>query len=793
MFIYPTGFPSPATVILSTSRARWASIWRVQAAGFRLTRARTSGTDASKLIEKQTSLPGFAAGDIPTRAVARRDAIHHGLSGFGRRNSLLVIYVAAVLHANRAKLNGLKLHFSIYEMQKDHEKGSGYSCQTTSDGALNTGIPGQQDIPKVVANDLPSEFAELTDLAKCITAELEKDVDGHKARLKEENVAALKLFVDAIHDSKIDARQAFTTRGAVGQIQQAKIEEALQYIKEHMQDVITVDRHFEHEVVGVVVTNPQKPQFKVKRIGTRDEPTLVTFDFVHLANGAPARAAIPRDVLETSGHKVFTAVPNHAGVKDFLINNNLLDQDNHYVPLILQHTSFITATDMGYTIDEAKAKEYRGLLKFISHPRDSTPPRHIDANHFASPTKPILTSEDVHALLLQKHFDWLNFLDRLPRRERRALPPQAAQGSALPAAHGREGAYGLQRTGYWLLFGGQGFHANPAQVEAELVKKAPLTRKDRAGFLMRRGSLADITSLAYVENRSNKEFFARYTTMQNLITASPPAIHQLVARMFELGVVTHEVGDYEDVLPNCSPNVLFAPDLADRKADQVLKSLAGKVKEVVPSQPEYAKGRFLRVKDDEVLTHAIDVGQGGQGTRVMRATDAKDQSIVGMRWPDTAFLDAAAHGAATLAPMTVLLSSIAQQGTDKPAEKLLEYYTAGLPTAAEFTAEVEQFRPVWEEMHQKHAFLALCEEVSGNFDDYLEYTDQVFNATTRDQLVGRWTAANMHVSALKKYEEARRSIPEFNPPSVEEYFARFVDLSPSEVERCWDAHFVRCN
>ncbi|KAJ7102825.1 hypothetical protein C8R44DRAFT_746796 [Mycena epipterygia] len=764
------------------------------------------------------SLPVFFA-DEGTKT-QRKDLIRHGLSGFGRRNSLLLIYVAAVVQANQAhfKSKGLKLHFSIYEMQKEAEAGSGNSCQTTCDGALNTGIPDKLTIPGAAAG-VQSPIADLTNLAQFIKDDLERDIPKHKKVLQAENLAALELFVEAIHEKKIDATEAFTTRGAIGRIQQPEIEKVLTYIKEHMSDMITIDRFFEQEVVGLVVTNPQKPKLKVKKVGTTNVQVTDEFDFVHLANGTPW--AFPPGV--TPGPTVSSAIPNQDEVKKFLTENKLLENGlikngahigitglslsaYDYVPLVLRYTSVIEPTETGYKINLENAVHYQGLLTFISRTGVPTPPR-IDAKHSANHPSDILgTSEELHALQLQKQFDWLTFwtvfldanvarfLGKLPKdlHYRKLMDPKARMEdyARQTEAHrrGEQTEVGLQRTGNRLAYGGQGFYVDPAEAEkAEiaLVGKAPLTRKERAGFLLRRGSLAEVTSTAYVDVHSNKAFFDAYTTMHSLVAASPPAIHYLVARMFELGVATHAAGDFAEIVPSLHSNVLLAPNQLDRRNDVVLVSLGDTVKNVVPGQPEYAKGRFLRTPGG-ALVHAIDTGMGGQGTRVSHSDD--HESIVGMRWSDTSFLDAAAYGAASLAPMTVLLSSIAAEGDNKPAERLLEYYKAGLPKKEEFNAETAKFNSVWKEVQEKHAFLVLCEEAAGNALQYLEYTDKVFASDSRETLVGGWEKARQHVAATDKYRKTVEHIPAFNPPSVEEYFERFVDLSPSEVQKCWDAH-----
>ncbi|KAL0563438.1 hypothetical protein V5O48_018629, partial [Marasmius crinis-equi] len=103
-----------------------------------------------------------------SRRIFPAGTISHGLCGFGRRNSLLLVYVAAIVLANREALKqqGLRLHFTIFDKQVRQEAGSGYSCQTNCDGALNsTGLPGQVKIASVIPDQLPiDDFTQLTNL-----------------------------------------------------------------------------------------------------------------------------------------------------------------------------------------------------------------------------------------------------------------------------------------------------------------------------------------------------------------------------------------------------------------------------------------------------------------------------------------------------------------------------------------------------------------------------------------------------------------------------------------------------
>ncbi|KAF9072577.1 hypothetical protein BDP27DRAFT_1320195 [Rhodocollybia butyracea] len=565
-------------------------------------------------------------------------------------------------------------------------------------------------------------------------------------------------------------------------------------------------------------------------VHTVRNPTVVIpyeFDFVHMANGTPNAPTVPL------GRMVTTAIPNHDDVGRFLADNDLLDSNGQikvtakigiaglglsaydYVPLVLRYTSIIEPTEKGYKINEDNARRYPGLLTFVSKSGVPAPPRHIDPKHFTIPAglRLILTTEEVHALLLQQKFDWLSvwkvfldanvarFLSKMPKdlqhrkttsttsldivvKER--MMDYVRQNDAY--MQGKQTEVGLLRSGYRQIYWGQGFELDPTQSEKDLVAKAPLTRKDRAGPLMRRGSLAEVTSAAYLAANSNKAFFNDYATLHSHVAASPPAIQQLVARMFELDVAKFVQGSFEEDVPRLvgQGQKFFTPKLLSRNHDPVLVSLKGKVDEIAPGQPKYDKGRFIRTRDVKTPVHAIDMGIGGEGTTVKDFTGGT--SIIGMQWHDTSTLDAAADSAANLAPMTVLLSTMAQEGIEKPVERLLKDYHAGLPSEKEFDKEVEQFRSTWKEVHEKRAFLLLCESVVTDAPQYLEYSDKVFDPQSRKDLVDDWVQNKLHDDAIATYNQAIKGIPEFDPPSVTKYFERFVDLSRSEVTKCWDAY-----
>ncbi|KAK1225058.1 hypothetical protein PQX77_012005 [Marasmius sp. AFHP31] len=297
--------------------------------------------------------------------------------------------------------------------------------------------------------------------------------------------------------------------------------------------------------------------------------------------------------------------------------------------------------------------------------------------------------------------------------------------------------------------------------------------------------------------------------MMHTIAASPTKIHHLVARMFQLGVAGHCEGSFDELsFEHFSSSggaeaadgiqALFAPLSPDLKADKVYGSLRDQVAAINDRgqpQPEYAKGRFLKDRThDRYPVHVMDMGMGGGGSRVPSPNQIGQDSKVGMRWPDTSTLDAAVNGAPTAAVMSVLLSSYAQQSIEHPVDYLLSEYRSGLPTEEKYRTELEQggFESEWKNFHEKHAFLCLCDKVALNASQYVSYTEGVFLKPTRTFIVklvqDRALADRDVLKALIEYHQAIRRIPPFEPPTADQYFERFVDFTPFEIERCWNQH-----
>lgn len=108
-------------------------------------------------------------------------------------------------------------------------------------------------------------------------------------------------------------------------------------------------------------------------------------------------------------------------------------------------------------------------------------------------------------------------------------------------------------------------------------------------------------------------------------------------------------------------------------------------------------------------------------------------------------------------------------GFSNPDETIEGLYLECLPKGSEFTDEVESFRGDFEEAMRKAAYVRAIEELAG--EDAGEYA-RLYRLGTQE--------ADRRQQGGSKYTELVRDIPPFNPPSANQYFARFDD-HPTEI------------
>ncbi|THV03156.1 hypothetical protein K435DRAFT_852220 [Dendrothele bispora CBS 962.96] len=89
--------------------------------------------------------------------------------------------------------SGLKLHFKVFVMQDEGEAGSGYSCQTTCDGALNTGIPEAKS-----ARSMQRWIKLTSNMQDVMSVDVYRDYQREVMKVNVDNPQKPKLFVKAV-------------------------------------------------------------------------------------------------------------------------------------------------------------------------------------------------------------------------------------------------------------------------------------------------------------------------------------------------------------------------------------------------------------------------------------------------------------------------------------------------------------------------------------------------------------------------------------------------------------------
>ena len=119
-------------------------------------------------------------------------------------------------------------------------------------------------------------------------------------------------------------------------------------------------------------------------------------------------------------------------------------------------------------------------------------------------------------------------------------------------------------------------------------------------------------------------------------------------------------------------------------------------------------------------------------------------------------------------------------GFENPLEMLAELYRECLPGAAAYEAEAKSFEKDYREAMRKAAYLRAIEEIAG--EDAEEF-GRLYEFGADE--------AERRLHGGSRYAELVAEIPAYDPPSAEDYYARFDD-HPLEVhERVYGMAFER--
>ncbi|KAF8924913.1 hypothetical protein BGZ58_001314 [Dissophora ornata] len=738
-----------------------------------------------------------------------------GLSGLGPRNAQFLIHLAIVLLANEAQLAELRdsygIHFLLkfFVFEKQDQPGVGDAFQTTCDATINSPVPGLPDIVGIETVD--PTFTAYADLASAVSATLNAGSFDYLAKLEKRNPAAAILFRKALlPNGNLNTSIPCITRGEWGRIQIDNFNKALDYIAANI-PALDITVHYFQEVLSTDFSNPKKPALLVKKVGETTR-TSYNFDFVTLNNGMPLISPVSAEVAP----KAYSLTPNHDTLRAYLTKCGVLCPEGYIIPgksiaftgaalsfydyanLLLPFLPCFRLSDTnpaGFEIDENLAANYQGLITVISHSaRRPAPPRTAPDKNWRG-ARPFLPTREMHAARLQSNYDHLSgaytFLVASIARSTGKVPTQvdisksaeqymaayyAENNQYLAGEHGAE--TDLLCTGFTAIAIGAGLEFNPKAAEDEIAKETPCTREGRIGWPFFSAAGVEITSGDMIYTSDNVEFYKVWHLLHLTYAASPVPIQQTVAALFASGIATHVTGKFKDIY--ISPksdtvtidghefDALLAPKLIDRDSDPVFHSLVGQVKERFPGVPDYGKGGHYQAPDGKPV-HAFDGGIGGRGTTFR--DEAGNEHTAGQQWNETNSYSAATTFATNHAQLVLMLSiAPAIDPEASPIETVSRLYEQILPSTKAFDKEVRRFEDTWTEMQTKLCFLRLCERLAGNdAAKYRELTDKAF--TTRDRAS---VLATADAGAQASYNQQLQSLPDFNPPTLKQFEARFA-------------------
>ncbi|KAK9424370.1 hypothetical protein SUNI508_13693 [Seiridium unicorne] len=756
-------------------------------------------------------------------ASATRHIIRHGFSGFGPRSALLVMDVVIAYLTERQQFNnmGLEIELFVFDKNDASNAGAGTAWQTLCDATPNSGVTSAVTLPGSTVIPNQDIVAAASDLASAVAQELHDNRAVHEDEMRQRNPAAYALLNQATRiDGSVVTSTACATRGLIGKVQRTNIDKVVNFVGAHVPEIRILFK-FEHTIVGADFSSPTQPRLIARR-NDSIQPEAYPFDFVHLANGPTAEIPVSSEVRP----RTFSSVPNANSIRDFLGKHELLDDKTKLikrgakiaiagmrlsaydlVPVIMAMTDMIETKAGSWVLNKKRIAGYQGLLTFIGRSDgDPAPPRHAHTMHWPD-GESFLTTEEVHAIMLQRDFDWLSLAAPLLTANtaaRLGVPPSQIElptttKESMLEYHNQNNEYragnltsaGLLRAGQLALIGGFGLESDPDTAEAQLVAKAPLTREGRAGFPTRKSAANDITQARVAIQSPNSEFFAHWKKAWSLDNASPVEIQDLIAQLFGLGVATFVQANFDEIhlqqqnsrviLHDQPFDVLFAPKTMTRSADVLLTSLKGKVKEIVPGVPEYIKGRFLQSLGGEPI-HALDVGLGGHGETV--SLSYGQTSIVGLQSFDIHNHASAADWAATASRMLVILSAMKAAGDATALQTLIKTYgNNNLPPSRDFHIETAMFEDAWREAQEKACFVRVCTAFSEK-ERVSDYTHHISSPETRRTCIAFLDL--VRPGAQRSYQEELSGIPAFDPIHKRQfYMKRHLDFTPVEMERLW--------
>jgi hypothetical protein len=496
-----------------------------------------------------------------------------------------------------------------------------------------------------------------------------------------------------------------------------------------------------------------------------------------------------------------------------------------------------SASPGGYCINENAAREYAGAITFVSRTDCSFAiPRVSFGEGWRQEHDAFGTSKHQHALFLHEHGQdlfsaWTAIQKAGIARTNGILPSQvypkygdtkaqlagmyeaskiyfenmerAGQAEQSNGADSKEAIHYLDKATHSLYgarmqaalnrIDGYGMERDLNNVRESMSEFAPLTWGGRNGLAIVKAQLAVVTNPAFAGEKSNDAIYKDWMRHEMDVSGSPPAMHSLVAKLSEAGVVNFVTADYADIEPAPSNDALrlnsdrfdafLVSPVFNRDAEDTAQAFAG---QVLPAHPDLGmhaivgKNRAVVSKGGE-LSNVEDYGLSGCGTKIQHKDGSR--SHLNAYAVDINAISSALATMPSVAMRMAAAAHLTAAGVENPWGKLHQFVDECKPSIEDYDAEVAKFAPIFKEAHELALFYGLIEQSSnGNPAVFAKGYDASGTKESRDELIhelGR-SKCTRTLEAKRQYDNAILSIPTFIPPSRDDYFARFVDTTEKE-------------
>ncbi|KAF3291282.1 hypothetical protein TWF970_000504 [Orbilia oligospora] len=725
------------------------------------------------------------------------------ICGFGLRGRLFHnIYIASQLSLlwRNQPIDKSPRHHDYFDLQPPTE-GLGTAFQLSSDAALNTALdPPISSINKEgLSTEQIRRIDRLTDLAGRY-AELAMKDGTIMPRLLESNVAAAMIFNSASSSSRtgelnLNTGVACGPRGLVGEAAELMTEEALKLAKEYLPWLVIRVR-YEVVVSNIDFSNPGFPVLTVVDVKTGEEMTGIDFvyNLVIKCTGTTFEIPVSGEVKENA----FTGVPNSIDLTTYLTQQKIFDNEKKKIipgkKLLIGGTSLsafdfigmiVTKTNIvefnhqtrTFTINEEEAQRNQNLITLFNRTEGIFgASRHLP-NSVTNLDSDLVNPEMILSLGLQKNADTYPTILELARiltaYKKQKLPSQIEKNIST-----------IDQIEYMAA-------------ENELLARNPDAVTEIALFLRSHGWL-NFRTMSYniyhrpgIEEREHELHCHARRIAFNCIAATPYEIHNLITRLYKLGVVSWTQGAYEDVvwssktkkfeLKGYQVDGLIAPRRLTQKTDMLSEKILKQAKRLKVGEPRYEKGRFLKNPSEEYL-HLIDLGFTGHG----------------IQWYDTN----AAEGAFQLMPIVVdmaviletLISDTNLKGDEleKPVNELLKLHKAVLPTNQEFNQQINRMEEPHRNITHMILYARLVEKVFGNGKSFTRKMRQGKTIEARERVIALIAGIPRAQEALEEFERDWQNY-KFDPVNAREFERMTPDFSLEHMQAMKRIFEQRCH